>query len=59
MLEQGLLEPHPGGSRLAATFEEAAGWSIMNGTDLGRSGLNHVDDMTELAGILRLNDLPE
>ena len=30
----GLLENHPGGTRLAATFEEAAAWSIMNGTDL-------------------------
>ena len=57
MLEQGLLEPHPGGSRLAATFEEAAGWSIMNGTDLGRSTVNHADDTPELAAILRLIDL--
>ena len=28
----GLLEPHPGGTRQAATPEEAAAWSIMNGT---------------------------
>lgn len=52
MLAQGLLEPHPGGSRLASTFEEAAGWSIMNGTDLGTSAVIQVDGMPELAAKL-------
>jgi hypothetical protein len=30
----GQLEPSPGHTRLAASPEEAAAWTIMNGTDL-------------------------
>merc|ERR1712166_212585 len=47
----GQLEPSPGRTRLAATPEEAAAWTIMNGTDLEMGSLiwtNHLLNATKI-----------